>query len=97
LVSLYPGPPPRTKKSHKPTPVSKPIEERKLLHDRKKHSTSDHEDSAPVAKRPVVSEELKTRNDNYLLYLIILLAIVIIVLFIFYYKTILNKPIPSWK
>jgi hypothetical protein len=92
------GPIIKEKKSHKPTPAPKPVEERKLLHDRKKQASSDHvEDDTPKAKRPVVSEELKTRNDNYLLYLIILLAIVIVVLFIFYYKTILNKPIPSWK
>ena len=85
----------KEKKPTKPAPTTKPIEERKLLHDRKKHSQVDHAgEDVPLAKRPVVSEELKTRNDNYLLYLIILLVIIIVVLFVYYYKTILNKPLP---
>ena len=92
------GPILKEKKSHKSPPTPKPVEERKLLHDRKKQAVAEHEsEDTPKAKRPVVSEELKTRNDNYLLYLIILLVIVIVVLFVFYYKTILNKPIPTWK
>jgi hypothetical protein len=89
------GPIIKEKKSVKPAPTPKPVEERKLLHDRKKQTQSDHaEENTPQARRPVVSEELKSRNDNYLLYLIILLVIIIIVLFVYYYKTILNKPLP---
>jgi hypothetical protein len=90
------GPIIKEKKNVKPTPTPKPVEERKLLHDRKKQAHVEHleEEEAPVAKRPVVSEELKSRNDNYLLYLVILLVIIIVVLFVYYYKTILNKPLP---
>lgn len=39
-------------------------------------------------------ERLKKRNDNYLIYLIFILILIILGLFFYYYKIILNKPLP---
>ncbi len=84
---------PATVRSHHPKP-----EEKKLLHERKvKASIQDNEskeiDNNESTSR-AIPEEFKKRNDNYLLYLLVILVIIILSLFIYYYRTILNKPLP---
>lgn len=75
-------------------------EDKKLLHERKvkasalpaqKESTKDLPKEMPPRSMP---EELKKRNDNYLLYILIILVLIILSLFFYYYRTILNKPLP---
>ena len=56
----------------------------------------DHANDLPekeVASRSM-PEDLKKRNDNYLLYVLVILVLIILSLFFYYYRTILNKPLP---
>ena len=69
-------------------------EDKKLLHDRKAKPAK-----TPVREnREVVSIEsapapLKRRNDNYLFFILIIVALIMLAVF-FYFKEILNKPLP---
>lgn len=71
-------------------------EDKKLLHDRKPKSATA---KTPVREnREVVSIEsapapLKRRNDNYLFFILIIVALIMLAVF-FYFKEILNKPLP---
>jgi hypothetical protein len=74
----------------------------KLLHERKvkgqhREMTKDLPKAQPLPKEPSernLPDELKKRNDNYLLYLLAIMVLIIFALFFYYYRNILNKPLP---
>jgi hypothetical protein len=76
-----------------------PKVEQKLLYERKTKIISELElQPAPKAKQPVsqprvVAKELEKRNDNYLFVIFFIVLIILCGVF-FYYKEILNKPLP---
>ena len=83
-----------------PKTVQPSVEDKKLLHERKvkvsSHTTSnDHAKDFPkdLSSRSI-PENLKKRNDNYLMYLLIIVILIILSLFFYYYRNILNKPLP---
>ena len=68
----------------------------KLLHERKvkgqhREMSKDLPKETPERNLP---DELKKRNDNYLLYLLAIMVLIIFALFFYYYRNILNKPLP---
>lgn len=71
-------------------------EDKKLLHDRKVRSS---QSKMPAREnREVVSIDnaptpLKKRNDNYIFFILIILVLILLAIF-FYFKEILNKPLP---
>lgn len=74
-------------------------EDKKLLHERKIKASSKgpgtQEVSLPTeAPARVMPEHLKKRNDNYLMYVLVILVLIILGLFFYYYRNILNKPLP---
>jgi hypothetical protein len=77
--------------------------ELKLLHERKPKAAAPLVPLEPIKPnlkspadfpRSALPENLKKRNDNYLLYILIILILLILSLFFYYYRTILNKPLP---
>ena len=84
---------------HKLEKFAEKHEDKKLLHERKiktsaqskniSNAKNDKKDSTRS-----MPEELKKRNDNYLLYILIILVLIFMTLFFYYYRTILNKPLP---
>ncbi len=77
--------------------------ELKLLHERKPKAIITPVPIEPIKPnlkspadftRTALPENLKKRNDNYLLYILIILILLILSLFFYYYRTILNKPLP---
>lgn len=77
-----------------------PAEDKKLLHERKVKISSaqvQKEITKDLPKEPLprtMPEHLKKRNDNYLMYILFILVLVILSLFFYYYRNILNKPLP---
>lgn len=75
-------------------------EDRKLLHDRKTKSSAkpsaQRDPTRETAHRERDAKEpepLKKRNDNYIFFILIILVLIIVAVF-FYFKEILNKPLP---
>jgi hypothetical protein len=73
--------------------------EKKLLYERK-HKTSEEISAKPLAvtRLPdsaprVVAKELEKRNDNYLFVIFFVILVILFGIF-FYYREILNKPLP---
>lgn len=74
-------------------------EDKKLLHERKVKASSKESGTQEVslpteAPARVIPEHLKKRNDNYLMYVLVILVLIILGLFFYYYRNILNKPLP---
>lgn len=93
--------PPKTEEKPAVKEVVSKIKENKepakLLHERKvKPSVAKVDNKAPdAAKLPrEIAPELKNRNDSYLFIVLIVLIILIISVIFYYYRFILNKPIP---
>jgi hypothetical protein len=76
-----------------------PKVEQKLLYERKTKIVSELElqpaqkSKQPVSQPRVVAKELEKRNDNYLFVIFFIVLIILCGVF-FYYKEILNKPLP---
>jgi hypothetical protein len=75
-------------------------EDKKLLHERKtrqqqpiKTGAALRDPSREVNHVEVEPEPLKKRNDNYIFFILIILILIILAIF-FYFKEILNKPLP---
>lgn len=84
--------PVQTQKTHEPH------QPEKLLHERKVKNSSQQKETTKDLPREVqeraLPDNLKKRNDNYLLYLLVIIVLIILALFFYYYRTILNKPLP---
>lgn len=77
-----------------------PIEDKKLLHERKTKSTTlikaiprEQTRDLPLRTQQQMTEPLKKRNDNYIFFILIILVLIILAVF-FYFSQILNKPLP---
>lgn len=74
-----------------------PIEDKKLLHDRKTKSSATKgaalRDPSREKHPKDAHAEPQKRNDNYIFFILIILVLIIVAVF-FYFKEILNKPLP---
>ncbi len=70
----------------------------KLLHERRVKTSAQPKEITKDLPKEVqdrsMPEELKKRNDNYLLYILVIIVLIILALFFYYYRNILNKPLP---
>lgn len=71
------------------------IEDKKILHERKKASQKNKDETKEANNRDghAMPEPLKKRNDNYIFFILIILVLIIFAVF-FYFREILNKPLP---
>jgi hypothetical protein len=99
VVNLEKIKPINAEKSLKLEKIELPKSEQKLLYERKTKVISEAKGEPvskarpPVSQPRIVAKELEKRNDNYLFVIFFIILIILCGVF-FYYKEILNKPLP---